>query len=828
MNIELNQVGLFYIYENSTFYGCWPKNREPIIVDMKYLRNYYKVETTQKVHQPEMDLRYQAVCGSQDGQSTSQETQNNEDKYDETPADKCTEAIQQITAGGVIQCTDSAEQHTEPTCVTPTSEDTCTEAFQQNTEPHLDLTCTETNKQGTDGKHDIATKRQVRPMKASTPNRATGVQKEPKLLETHLSPIHSQQHDVLKEISGNPQQQPVFPPRDDDFSKMVNTESVLVIEPSAYVLMKYKCKKCRCLFLTENEYYKHMFEVHRCRSKKRNPPDFQKTFVEIEGSTPGGHHEEVYQPDDDLECGICEQVMFSHKTLRNHMENEHRHFTPFLCAFCEMLFFMEEKFLSHLEIHANEYIPEKSTSQTKKPKKGQLDDPEKTDGTARQPLENEKQNTDGQAPLESEEQNTDGHAALQSEKQNTDGNDAEPIKEDKSKTDNINILSDAKLLLDRLLSGTKPYIPKSFCCPICPETFFFEKGLEIHMNSHKWKPKKKEEDSPNKPHVVMTRSRRKLITSQSNNEDPEITKQSQDLTAQQNKDLAEYWRNAVKSQSTRKKKNIMLKRSKEFFDRYLQLKEKEKIIDNTSQIPTEDDPIPKKKHCDRKVHFEDIDGTGEQHTDQTDKTDQTEDIAEVSADAKKEQNTEARQNKTEKKNTTSDDTENLSPESKDNVHSASNIMSGKGEQNSENTQNDSNVLPGSSKGTEEDKQNTEKKGNKTDGKTPTQQDANVDPPSSKVTGQDKQNSEDSEDDPPPKNFTTKDPRCKTDANLLNEKKYNLRNASTKRKHLDGDDSQDKDWEPDLSKSTDSDVTVKKEKTLPPEKKAITKKCRFVK
>ena len=278
MNIELNQVGLFYIYENSTFYGCWPKNREPIIVDMKYLRNYYKVKTTQEVHQPEIDFRYQAVCASQDGQSTSQETQNNEDKYDETPADKCTEAIQQITAGGVIQCTDSAEQHTEPTSVIPPSEDSCTEAFQQNTEPHLDLTSTETNKQGTDGKHDIATKGQVRAMKASTPNRARGVQKEPKLLETQLSPIHSQQHDVLREISGNPEQQPVFPPRHDDISKMVNRESVIAIEPSAYVLMKYKCKKCRCLFVTENEYFKHMFEVHRCRSKKRNPPDFQKTF----------------------------------------------------------------------------------------------------------------------------------------------------------------------------------------------------------------------------------------------------------------------------------------------------------------------------------------------------------------------------------------------------------------------------------------------------------------------------------------------------------------------------------------------------------------------
>ena len=814
MNIELNQVGLFYIYENNTFYGCWPKNREPIIVDMKYLRNYYKVKNTQEVHQPEIDLRYQAEFGSQDGKSTSQETQNNEDNYDKTPADKSTEAIQQITAGGQIQCTDSAEQHTEPTFVIPSSEDTCTEALQQNTELHLDLTATETNKQGSDGKHDIATKRQVRAMKASTPNRAGGVQKEPKLLETHLSPIHTQQHDVLKEISGNPQQQPVFPPRDDDISKMVNSESVIAIEPSAYVLMKFKCKKCRSLFLTENEYFKHMFEVHRCRSKKRNPPDFQKTFVEIEGSTPGGHHEEVYQPDDDLECGICEQVMFSHKTLRDHMENYHRHFTPFLCAFCEMLFFMEEKFLSHLEVHANEYIPEENTSQTKKSKKGQLDDPEKTDGTAGQ------QNTDVQAPLESQ-------------KQNTDGNDAEPIQEDKSNTENINVLSNAKILLDRLPSGTKPYIPKSFCCPICPETFFFEKGLEIHMTSHKRKPKKKQEDSPNKPHVVMTRSRRKLISSQSNNEDSETTKQSQDLTAQQNKDLAEYWRNAVKSQSTRKKKNIMLKRSKEFFDRYLQLKENEKIIDNTSQIPTEDDPIPKKKHCDRKVHFENIDGTGEQHTEPTDKTDETEHIGEDSADANKEQNTEASQNKTENKNTTSDDTgsgtsepsavpeddkHNSRRESKNNVHSATNIISGEGEQNSENAQNDSNVVPGSSKETEKDKQNTEKKGNKTDGKTPTQHDANVDPPSSKVTGQHKQNSEDSQDDPPPKNFTTKDPRCKTDATLLNEKKYNLRTASTKRKHLDGDDSQDKDWEPDLSKSTDSDVTVKKEKTLPPEKK----------
>ena len=825
MNIELSQVGLFYIYENNTFYGCWPKIREPIIVDMKYLRNYYKVKNTQEVHQPEIDLIYQADFGSQDGKSTSQETQNNEDNYDETPADKCTEAIQQITAGGQIQCTDSAEQHTEATSLVASSAAKCNQADKQITEPLSDLTSTELNTQGT----DVGSNGQLRAMKASTPKRATRVQHEANLLGTYLSPIHSQQHDVLKEISGDPQQQPVFPPRHDDLSHTVNTESVIAIEPSAYVLMKFKCKKCRSLFLTENEYFKHMFEVHRCRSKKRNPPDFQKTFVEIKGSKPGGHHEEVYQPDDDLECGICEQVLFSHKTLRNHMQNDHRHFTPFLCAFCEMLFFMEEKFLSHLEIHANEYITEDNSTKTKKSKEGQLDDPENTDGTARQPIEIEKQNTDGQVTMESEEQNTDGHAALQIEKQNTDGNDAEPITEDKSKTENINILSDAKILLDRLPSGTKPYIPKSFCCPICPETFFFEKGLEIHMNSHKRKPKKKQEDSPNKPHVVMTRSRRKLISSQSNNEDPETTKQSQDLTAQQNKDLAEYWRNAVKSQSTRKKKNIMLKRSKEFFDRYLQLKENEKIIDNTSLIPTEDDPIPKKKHCDRKVHFENTDGTGEQNTDETQKTDETEDIGEQSADGNKKQNTEARQNKTEKKKNTSDETglgtsepsavpnQKSGRESKDNVHSASNIMSGKGEQNSD-TQKDSNVLQDSSKGTEEDKQNTEKKGNKKDGKTPTQHDDNVDPPSSKVTGQDKQNTEDSEDDPAPKKFTTKDPRCKTDANLLNEKKYNLRTASTKRKHLDGDDSQDKDWQPDLSKSTDSDVTVKKEKTLPPEKK----------
>ena len=304
----------------------------------------------------------------------------------------------------------------------------------------------------------VGSKRQIRAMKASTPKRATRVQNEPKLLGTYLSPIHSQQHDVLKEISGDPQQQPVFPPRDDDLSNMVNTESVIAIEPSAYVLMKFKCKKCRSLFLTENDYYKHMFEVHRCRSKNRNKPDFQKTFVEIEGSTPGGHHEEVYQPDDDLECGICEKVMFSHKTLRNHLKNEHRHFNPFLCAFCEMIFFMEEKFLSHLEIHANDYIPEENASQTKKPKEGLLDHPKQTE------------------LLQNEQQNTDCNAAVEIQQQNTDGHEAEPVNEDKLKTEQRNILSDAKVLLDKLPSGTKTYIPKSFCCPICPETFFSKRA----------------------------------------------------------------------------------------------------------------------------------------------------------------------------------------------------------------------------------------------------------------------------------------------------------------------------------------------------------------
>ena len=197
MNIELNQVGLFYIYENNTFYGCWPKNREPIIVDMKYLRNYYKVNNTQEVHQPEIDLRYQGDFGSQDGKSTSQETQNNEDNYDETPADKCTEAIQQITAGGQIHCTDSAEQHTEATSLIASSAAKCKEADKQITEPLSDLTSTELNTQGT----DVGSNGQLRAMKASTPKRATRVQHEANLLGTYLSPIHSQQHDVLKEIS---------------------------------------------------------------------------------------------------------------------------------------------------------------------------------------------------------------------------------------------------------------------------------------------------------------------------------------------------------------------------------------------------------------------------------------------------------------------------------------------------------------------------------------------------------------------------------------------------------------------------------------------------
>ena len=56
-----------------------------------------------------------------------------------------------------------------------------------------------------------------------------------------------------------------------------------------------------------------------------------------------------------------------------------------------------------------------------------------------------------------------------------------------------------------------------------------------------------------------------------------------------------------------------------------------------------------------------------------------------------------------------------------------------------------------------------------------------------------------------RNYTTKDPKCKFDKELLKEKTYSLRSSQRPKKRQDGDDSKDLDWAPnksDLSNSQD--------------------------
>ena len=63
------------------------------------------------------------------------------------------------------------------------------------------------------------------------------------------------------------------------------------------------------------------------------------------------------------------------------------------------------------------------------------------------------------------------------------------------------------------------------------------------------------------------------------------------------------------------------------------------------------------------------------------------------------------------------------------------------------------------------------------------------------------------DKPVPKKYTTKDPKCKFDKELLKEKTYSLRSSQRPRKHQDGDDSKDLDWAPNKSDLSNSQEVI---------------------
>ena len=73
---------------------------------------------------------------------------------------------------------------------------------------------------------------------------------------------------------------------------------------------------------------------------------------------------------------------------------------------------------------------------------------------------------------------------------------------------------------------------------------------------------------------------------------------------------------------------------------------------------------------------------------------------------------------------------------------------------------------------------------------------------------------------PTKKYTTKDPRCKFDKELLKEKTYSLRSSQIKKKCEDGDNSKDLDWEPNAS---DVSVSLERIDISTPSKRSVGKK-----
>ena len=738
--VELKQIGLFYIYQNEKFYGCTKAHCEPLIIDMK-----------------EMDRLY--------------------------PSNARVGNEENLVNRSMLM--DSMSPNL---------------SRQQNTE---------------ESSHSVKRSTPIVPSSSNAEDAFVNYDKD-----KVLSPINPACPQVLREIQGNIDLQPVFPPRgistviedpaDDEqitanslgTGENANNTSIADNPPIGYTIVKFRCKRCDEIFNTDQGYFNHIFKVHKCRSKKRNPPVLEKTFIAIPGRTKG-HVEEVYQPDDDLDCGICDRSLFSHKLLRRHVKNEHPDFKPFLCPYCDFLLFFEENYMQHMQSHIDMELDLEKKETEKRNNDEQNIEPTSTD-FAQSNQEHETDVNNGNksgATYQKENEATDNKNIDVNKAKDSDptqDNQTEDAEVKDKSVDKLTEVDNAAEIAEEVVSLIRTTVesnPQSntnriqvtegiYQCDQCDVKMHTETGLQCHMRSHAQPFKPFFPDSYNEEDAERARkSNRERAVAEALAQNAIVTKIQKDAKLVHdydtsvdssksgsppltNKLLGDYWKKASESEPNPKRKSQLKLRSQRFYDEY----DKEKANSSaeslkpneTSQNPETTNSAPKSNSNKKKVSFsKDVDIT-KQITDTL-----------VPIDGK------VKDTKKAKK--------------------SSDI--GKEDENSSDS--DSNVDKASSK--------RQSRSNKRGRKQQTDDDSPIDGKRSKRDACDDQKVASGS-----KRFSTKDPRCKTDTDLLKEKKYDLRRSLTVRKKYDGDDSKDKDWVP-LDTTNSSEENANKSTNVKPGK-----------
>ena len=245
-----------------------------------------------------------------------------------------------------------------------------------------------------------------------------------------------------------------------------------------------------------------------------------------------------------------------------------------------------------------------------------------------------------------------------------------------------------------------------------------------------------------------------------------------------NRVLAFQWANAAKKAKNSKKRRLYRRKSIHFWELYQSEKRKMKLIEEALKSDDDVHEIEVSGECNKSSEGDSggkkLEGKRRRVSFQTDSNKDHE----VSEESMPDINYSEGRRRRKKREETNSDNDELSPKKRPRK---SRTLSPKNKDREQNTNEDNSA-----------RNKAEKVGQNTDGVKRS----------------------------PKKNYTTKDPRCKFDKDLLKEKTYSLRSSQIKKKSEDGDNSKDLNWEPN---ALDLSVSVENIDMNSPSKRTVRKK-----
>ena len=277
-----------------------------------------------------------------------------------------------------------------------------------------------------------------------------------------------------------------------------------VHKPSGYEKVEYGCAKCDEKFMSTQGYYTHMFDVHKIRKKIRHPPKLIKTYVKLIEDKEEDVLPIVAEPDDSLECVYCEKQYLTHKLLRRHLDRDHPLFQPKFCNNCDRVFYTKDALSTHmLQEHAQNLegpglMPNMSTSkQVIDLLPPIMEESGAADATSTEIEKDgviEEQNTECNTETERESQTLAKENEVLSQEQNTEQKSSRLCRPRGRATARAQeaakeVLKDV-IETSILTDITKKVTPeKEYICDYCLTGFFHQEGLIMHLiNEHKVKP----------------------------------------------------------------------------------------------------------------------------------------------------------------------------------------------------------------------------------------------------------------------------------------------------------------------------------------------------